>query len=333
MSRTIKVTVIGASSHIGGNLSLLLKVNPRISEIALYDERQAKIPSPGVGADISHINTQTTVRAYQGTEELETALKEADFVIVCAGEMQKSDITADDLFDTNAPIVYNITKACAQHAKRALLCIMSEPVNSLVPMAAEVYKTAGVYNKARVLGITAIDSVRASTFYAEAAGLPPKSVFVPVIGGHSASTVLPLFSQATPKVKLNPAVIEELDKRVQNAEVDEVSAAMNGVGCSTLASAYAAARFIDVAIRGQHGEKVSACAYVNEPINGEVPFFAYRCDFGPQGVIAVQRIQNTMPAYEQKRLRELKNKLKVDIEKGVRFAIAASRRGNSTTFR
>ncbi|MCV5163922.1 hypothetical protein OFB65_26605, partial [Escherichia coli] len=41
-----KVSVLGAAGGIGQPLSLLLKLNPRVSELALYDIRGA----PGVGA-------------------------------------------------------------------------------------------------------------------------------------------------------------------------------------------------------------------------------------------------------------------------------------------
>jgi len=55
-----KVAVLGAAGGIGQPLSLLLKLNPRVTELALYDIKGA----PGVAADISHINTKSTVRGY-----------------------------------------------------------------------------------------------------------------------------------------------------------------------------------------------------------------------------------------------------------------------------
>jgi malate dehydrogenase len=54
-----KVAVLGAAGGIGQPLSLLLKLNPRVSDLALYDIRMA----PGVAADVSHINTKSKVRA------------------------------------------------------------------------------------------------------------------------------------------------------------------------------------------------------------------------------------------------------------------------------
>ncbi|KAF4710886.1 hypothetical protein FOZ62_015867, partial [Perkinsus olseni] len=55
--RTMKVCLIGASGGIGRPLALLLKMNPEIDEVALYDVPGAHFPVPGVVADLSHINT------------------------------------------------------------------------------------------------------------------------------------------------------------------------------------------------------------------------------------------------------------------------------------
>ncbi|KFY09737.1 hypothetical protein V491_08000 [Pseudogymnoascus sp. VKM F-3775] len=46
-----KVTVLGAAGGIGQPLSLLLKLNPRVSELALYDIRGG----PGSSLPSSHV--------------------------------------------------------------------------------------------------------------------------------------------------------------------------------------------------------------------------------------------------------------------------------------
>lgn len=73
--------------------------------------------------------------------------------------------------------------------------IISNPVNSTVPITAEVLKAAGVYDKRKLMGVTTLDIVRANTFVAEAKGLDLRDVDVPVIGGHAGATILPLLSQ------------------------------------------------------------------------------------------------------------------------------------------
>jgi malate dehydrogenase len=44
--------------------------------------------------------------------------------------------------------------------------MISNLVNSIVPIAAKVYKKAGIYDEKRLFGVTTLDVVRAKTFYA-----------------------------------------------------------------------------------------------------------------------------------------------------------------------
>lgn len=52
-----KVTVLGAAGGIGQPLSLLMKLNPLVSRLALYDIAG----TPGVAADVGHVNTRSEV--------------------------------------------------------------------------------------------------------------------------------------------------------------------------------------------------------------------------------------------------------------------------------
>lgn len=81
----IKVAVAGASGGIGQPLSLLLKQSPLISELSLYDI----VHTPGVAADLSHIDTRAKVTGYNAAENLEKALQNADVVIIPAGVPRK----------------------------------------------------------------------------------------------------------------------------------------------------------------------------------------------------------------------------------------------------
>lgn len=145
-------------------------------------------------------------------------------------------MTRDDLFNTNAGIVRDLAKAAAQAAPKALIGIITNPVNSAVPIACEVLKKvnacdktffdplnhrrllqAGKLDPKRVFGISTLDIVRANTFIAEAKGLNPKDVNVPVIGGHSGVTIIPLISRATPSVSFPQDQLKALTTRIQEA--------------------------------------------------------------------------------------------------------------------
>lgn len=49
---------------------------------------------------------------------------------------------------------------------QAIVNMISNPVNSTVPIAAEVFKKAGTYDEKKLFGVTTLDVVRAKTFYA-----------------------------------------------------------------------------------------------------------------------------------------------------------------------
>lgn len=57
------VAVLGASGGIGQPLSLLLKNDPLVTQLRLFDVRLA----PGVAADIGHVNTPAVVSRAEST--------------------------------------------------------------------------------------------------------------------------------------------------------------------------------------------------------------------------------------------------------------------------
>ncbi|KAK9843049.1 hypothetical protein WJX74_006210 [Apatococcus lobatus] len=243
-----KVALLGAAGGIGQPLALLLKMNRYVSDLSLYDI----VNVPGVAADLSHCNTPTQVKAFNGKESLEAALEGADLVVIPAGVPRKPGMTRDDLFNTNASIVQGLIEAAAKVCPKAILNIITNPVNSTVPITAETLKAAGVYDPKRVLGVSTLDVVRANTFVAEAKGLNVKDVDVPVVGGHAGITILPLLSQTQPKVNFSEDEVAKLTDRIQNAGT-EVVEAKAGAGSATLSMAYAAARMAESVLAGLSG--------------------------------------------------------------------------------
>jgi len=137
-----KVAVMGASGGIGQPLSLLLKQSPLVDHLSLYDIQHTK----GVGADLSHIETKCRVKAFVGQEQLNDSLAGANVVVIPAGVPRKPGMTRDDLFNVNATIVADIATAIAKVCPDALVCIISNPVNSTVPIACEILKKHGVFS-------------------------------------------------------------------------------------------------------------------------------------------------------------------------------------------
>lgn len=83
------------------------------------------------------------------------AFSDADIVVVTAGVARKPskfnrkqiyyisialflvDMTRDDLFETNANVVKEMAQAMSKSAPKALLAIVTNPVNAMIPVACE----------------------------------------------------------------------------------------------------------------------------------------------------------------------------------------------------
>ncbi|KAK7388933.1 hypothetical protein VNO78_23761 [Psophocarpus tetragonolobus] len=311
-----KVAVLGAAGGIGQPLALLIKMSPLISELNLYDIANVK----GVAADLSHCNTPSQVRDFTGPAELANCLKGMNVVVIPAGVPRKPGMTRDDLFNINAGIVRDLVSAVADNCPGAFILIISNPVNSTVPIAAEVLKQKGVYDHKKLFGITTLDVVRANTFVAQRKNLKLIDVDVPVVGGHAGITILPLLSKTRPSVSFTDDEIDELTVRIQNAGT-EVVEAKAGAGSATLSMAYAAARFVESSLRALDGDgDVYECSFVQSDLT-DLPFFASRVKLGRKGIEAlIPSDLQGLSDYEQKALEALKPELKASIEKGIAFA-------------
>jgi len=308
-----KVAVLGAAGGIGQPLSLLLKQSPLVSHLALFDIAH----TPGVAADLSHIETRAKVTGHIGDAQLADCVKDADVVLIPAGVPRKPGMTRDDLFNTNASIVANLAKACAENCPKALVGIITNPVNSTVPIFSEVMKKMGVYDEKRIFGVTTLDVVRSNTFIAEAKGLDVSKVNVPVIGGHSGITIIPIISQCTPAVSFPQDQRAALSTRIQNAGT-EVVEAKAGAGSATLSMAYAAAEFAGALLDALNGDQGTVqCAYVRSD-ETEAKYFATPILLGQNGVEKNLGLGSLLD-FERNLLNAAMPELKANIQKGEDF--------------
>jgi len=315
-----KVAVLGAAGGIGQPLSLLLKQNPLVSHLTLFDVRG----SPGVAADVSHVNTASKCEGFlPDNDGLQKALTGAEVVLIPAGVPRKPGMTRDDLFNTNASIVRDLAQAAAKHCPKAHMLIIANPVNSTVPIVAEVFKKAGVFDEKRLFGVTTLDVVRSSAFVSALAGVDPASVRVQVAGGHSGVTIVPLLSQTeagAPIVKEGGQKYADLVKRIQFGG-DEVVKAKDGAGSATLSMAYAAAVFADSLLRALKGEKgIVEPAYVRSPLyeDKDVTYFASNIELGKNGVEKIHSL-GEITSEEEKLLQAALPDLAKNIQAGEKF--------------
>ena len=82
--------MLGAAGGIGQPLALLLKNNPNITKLSLYDI----VGTPGVAADLSHIETKAEAKGYVGAEQLDEALQGCQVVVIPAGVPRKPGMSS-----------------------------------------------------------------------------------------------------------------------------------------------------------------------------------------------------------------------------------------------
>jgi malate dehydrogenase len=231
---------------------------------------------------------------------------------------RKPGQTRDDLFKVNADIAKGLVEACAKYCPDAIVALIVNPVNSIVPAMAELYKKKGL-DPMKIVGVTTLDCVRASKFVGQITGKNPNFINVPVIGGHAGVTIMPVFSQDKTAASIDKDKIADLDKRVQDAGTEVVNA-KNGKGSATLSMGYAGARLGRSILAGLAGRRRVECAYVKSDIT-DLPYFTSKVLFGENGVQKVLPI-GELNEYETKRLDEAKAALKTEIETGMKYAEA-----------
>jgi len=289
-----------------------------VSSLSLYDIRGA----PGVAADVSHVDMASDVEGY-AADQLDHALEGAKVVVIPAGVPRKPGMTRDDLFNTNASIVRDLATSVARITPEAHILVISNPVNSTVPIVAATLEQAGVLDPAHLFGVTTLDVVRAARFVAGAVGVRPSDTPITVVGGHSGPTIVPLLSQSSYGKTISGEVYQKLIHRIQYGG-DEVVKAKDGAGSATLSMAYAGAKFTNALLRGLNGEKgVVTPTFVKSPLFADrgIDFFASNVELGVNGVEKIHPIGPLSPE-EQKLLEACLPELKRNIEKGKAFVAA-----------
>ncbi|CAJ1022229.1 lactate/malate dehydrogenase, alpha/beta C-terminal domain containing protein, putative, partial [Leishmania lindenbergi] len=162
------------------------------------------------------------------------------------------------------------------------------------------------------------DVVRARTFVAEALGGSPYDIDVPVVGGHSGETIVPLLSGFP---SLSKEQVEQLTYRIQFGG-DEVVKAKSGAGSATLSMAYAASDWSTSILKALRGDKgIAEYAFVeNDLQQPHCHFFGCAVELGTHGVERVLPIP-ALNAYEQQLLDACVPALSAELRKGVDFVV------------
>uniref|UniRef100_A0AC35FY11 Lactate/malate dehydrogenase C-terminal domain-containing protein n=1 Tax=Panagrolaimus sp. PS1159 TaxID=55785 RepID=A0AC35FY11_9BILA len=121
---------------------------------------------------------------------------------------------------------------------------------------------------------------------------------IPVIGGHSGVTIIPLLSQCQPSAQFRDSEIEKITAPIQDAGTEVVKAKASA-GSATLSIAFAGALFVDALI-------------------SDVDYFSTSLELGPNGVEKVLGYDK-LSSYEKSLVKAAVPELQKNIAKGVRL--------------
>ncbi|XP_023012486.1 malate dehydrogenase, mitochondrial isoform X2 [Leptinotarsa decemlineata] len=291
----------------------MLKQSPLIDELCVHDVH----PTSGFAMELNHIDTNCRVSAFTGKDNYASALKNSKVVIVLAAAPESDLLPYEKMWSPNAHTIQEITTQIARHCPKAFLAIGTNPVNSLVPMTCEVLKKAGTFNPNTVFGITSLDTVRANTFVAQIQAVEPECVMVPVIGGHTEETIIPVLSHAKPSAEFTNEELENVTMNVRKAQDNMLK--LKPAESAPLTSAFATARFVISLVKAIRGyPEIIECAYVNSKVHPQLKYLSTPLLIGPNGIIRNLGIPK-LSEFESCMLDNAIPTLMSDIKRGEKF--------------
>jgi malate dehydrogenase len=114
----------------------------------------------------------------------------SDIIVITAGIVRKPGMSRDDLLNTNAGIVKQVSEQIRSTSPNAILIIVSNPLDVMCYVA---MKVTG-FPRERVLGMAGVlDTARYRAFLAEELDVSVRDIQAMVLGGHG-DTMVPLIS-------------------------------------------------------------------------------------------------------------------------------------------
>lgn len=299
-----KLALLGDLQGVGRPLSLLLARSPLLSHIHLFDAdaKEAEIDSIVSALSQKGGDREVVAAGFREIANLGTCLTSMDMVVILLGSC------GGDLFDKNAGMVKCLVEGVAQRCPEAWLLLMCSPLDSMLPMSANVLRRFRVFDPARLFGITKVDMLVAANLVGKMKNLNPQDIEVPVVGGHHASTILPFLSKAKPLCLFSQDEIEELTAKIRASTQDMEMLAK------------AAAMVLESCLRARAGENdIFGFALVQNVIT-PVNYFSTRIKLCPSGVqYVVGKDFIDMSKYEEAAYHALLPVLKANIDRGLAF--------------
>jgi len=185
-----KITVVGAG-NVGATAAQRVAEKELAREVVLIDVVEGVPQGKGLdqwqSAPIEGFDSRVT--GSNGYEESAGS----GIYIVTAGIARKPGMSRDDLLNTNAGIVRQVSENIARVSPNAIIIMVSNPLDVMCYVA---MKASG-FPRERVIGMAGVlDTARYRAFLATEIGVSVEDIQAMVLGGHG-DTMVPLISYTT----------------------------------------------------------------------------------------------------------------------------------------
>ena len=185
-----KITVVGAG-NVGATAAQRVAEKELAREVVLIDIAEGIPQGKGLdqwqSAPIEGFDSRVT--GSNGYEESAGS----GIYIVTAGIARKPGMSRDDLLNTNANIVRQVSENIARVSPDAIIIMVSNPLDVMCYVA---MKASG-FPRERVIGMAGVlDTARYRAFLATEIGVSVEDIQAMVLGGHG-DTMVPLISYTT----------------------------------------------------------------------------------------------------------------------------------------
>jgi len=212
--RRAKITVVGGG-NVGASCALSLAYK-KLGDLVLIDIPEMENRVKGKALDLAQCGPMDHFDCHiTGTSDYADAA-DSDVVVVTAGLPRKPGMSRDDLVQANVRIVGSVSEKIAQHCPRAIVIVVSNPLDAMVYTA---WKKTG-FPPHHVVGQAGVlDLARYRTFICMELNCSIEDVTAVLMGGHG-DDMVPLTRYTSvagiPVTKLiSPARLAEIVRRTR----------------------------------------------------------------------------------------------------------------------
>jgi malate dehydrogenase len=283
-----KITVVGGG-NVGATCAQGIALKELAREVLLIDILEGVPQGKGLdmweSAPIEGFDTRI-----RGTNNYDDTAN-SDIIVVTAGIARKPGMSREDLLNTNAGIVRQVSEHIKRTSPNAIVIMVSNPLDVM----AYVCKQVTGFPRQRIIGMAGVlDTARYRSFIALELDCSVEDIQALVLGGHG-DTMVPLASYTTvsgiPLSQLLPAAtIEKLVDRARNGGAEIVS--LLKTGSAYYAPAAAATQMAEAIVKDK--KRILPCsAWLEGEFGMKDLFLGVPCKIGREGLLDVIDVELT----------------------------------------